>query len=495
MFDVLTYPVKNFKNVHLYKEFLSHDEIRQVHKSHGIALFATRFDTQGVSLCEAISSGCAVVSSNIPTVNNYIPVNLGVTCDVENFKQYADVIEKMFYDKNYFLKVAREEATSINNIFSYANTIEKEINMFNSELPIAPTFKEQVNNPVLTVIVPSYNVENYLWQGVMTLLNHPYSDKLEILVVNDGSKDSTSKIGKKLQSLTTINGKSIVRLINKENGGHGSTINRGIKEAKGKYLKIMDGDDTVDSYAFSKLIEILEKEDVDIILNNYIEDYAYLNLPIRKEVYNFMVTGLEYNFDDLCYENYGFKLWGPILSCSTYKTKMLKEMNFKLSENCFYVDMELNTIISITCKSIKYYPLYIYRYLLGRENQSVSKSSYMKNYKHHEKVTLNIINLLYNNENTISKIRRDYIVRNLILVMIKTQYIVTIDFFNNGKPFREFEKQLKKYPEFYNSPSIVNRGVKFHRLTNGYLIRYNSILIKIKNKITNLIHKIIKKNS
>lgn len=492
MFEQLTSPVKQFANVHLHRKFLSHDEIRQVHKSHGIALFATRFDTQGVSLCEAASSGCAVISSNIPTVNKYIDSNLGVICDIENFKQYADVIEKMFYDKDYFLQVSNSESISINNIFGYENTIQKEINMFHSEIQKkAYEFEEPLEKPLLTVIIPSYNVEKYLWQGVMTLLNTPYSNKLEILIINDGSKDSTAKIGQQLQDLTTVNGKSIVRIINKENGGHGSTINRGIREANGKYLKVMDGDDTVDSYAFSKLIELLEKENVDIILNNYIEDFANINLSIRKNVYDFMVPGLEYHFDDLCYENYGFKLWGPILSCSTYKTEMLKEMDFKLSEHCFYVDMELNANISIACKTIKFYPLYIYRYLLGRENQSVTKESYMRNYKHHEKVTLNIIKLLYNHQNSISAVRKSYIIRNLILIMIKTQYIVTVEFFNKGKPFREFEKQLKNFPEFYNDSSFVTQGIKFHRLTNGYFIRYNSFLIKVKNKIRNIIHKII----
>lgn len=491
MFEVLTQPLKNFSNVHLHREFLSHEDIKKVQDTHGIGLFASRFDTQGVSLCEAAASGCAVVTSNIPAIKSYIDPKLGVTCEVENFREYADVIEKLYSDPDYFSYVSKTQHKSIIEKFNYSNTIEKELNIFKNTENKKMEFKEPDDEPILTVIVPAYNVEQYLMHGVMSLLNQPYANKLEILIVNDGSHDATEKIAKELQAKTTINGKSIVRLINKENGGHGSTINRGIKEAKGKYLKVMDGDDTVDSMAFFELIKILEEEETDIILNNYYEDFAPLNILKSNEVYPFMVPGLEYKFEELCYKGYGFTDWGPILSCSTYKTKMLKEANFSLSEKCFYVDMELNTYISIACKTIKYYPLYIYRYFLGRSNQSVTKQSYMRNYKNHEKVTMNIINILYKNHDKISELKREYIIRNLILVMIKTQYIVCVEFYNKRKPFIEFEKQLKNYPEFYNNEEILTNAIKFHRFTKGYFIRFNSTLVRIKSILKKLLKKMM----
>lgn len=489
MFDILTAPVQNYPNVHLHKKFLSHEDIKNVHTTHGIGLFASRFDTQGVSLCEAAASGCAIVTSNIPVISTYIAPHLGVTCDVENFKEYANVIEKMYYEENYFEHVAETQSQSVLEKFNYDNTIKKELNIFKNTINKDILFNEPSSTPLLTVVVPAYNVEQYLWHGVMSLLNQPYAHKLEILIVNDGSHDSTAKIATELQKQTTVNNKSIVRLINKENGGHGSTINRGIKEARGKYLKVMDGDDTVDTLAFYELLKILEHENTDIILNNYYEDIAPLNILNPKEVYPFMVPGLEYKFEDLCYNGYGFSSWGPILSCSTYKTQMLKDANFSLSEKCFYVDMELNTYISIACKTIKYYPLYIYKYFLGRSDQSVTKSSYMRNYKNHEKVTINLINILYNNLSNVSELKRTYIKNKLILVMIKTQYIVCIDFYNNGKPFREFEKALKKYPEFYNNKEILTNAIKFHRYTHGYFIKFNSLLVRTKS----LIKKFLKK--
>ena len=86
----------------------------------------------------------------------------------------------------------------------------------------------------LTITVPSYNVENTLKETVCSLLEPTVLNDLEILIVNDGSKDNTSSIAHSLEKQYP----QTIRVIDKENGGHGSTINTGIKEAKGKYFKI-----------------------------------------------------------------------------------------------------------------------------------------------------------------------------------------------------------------------------------------------------------------
>ena len=134
-------------------------------------------------------------------------------------------------------------------------------------------------------------------------------------------KDDTAEIGRKFEKLTTVDGVSIVKLVDKENGGHGSTINKGIELATGRYVKIMDGDDTVDSVEFSKLIDILEYEDADIVLNDYMKDYEQTNTTEVVYNYKFMAPGVKYHFDDLCWEGYGFGEWGPILAAVHIKQK------------------------------------------------------------------------------------------------------------------------------------------------------------------------------
>ena len=92
---------------------------------------------------------------------------------------------------------------------------------------------------ILSITIPSYNVEKYIDKCVQSMLVDSILDDIEILIVNDGSKDSTPEIAKGYVEKYP----QTVRLIDKENGGHGSTINAGIREATGKYFKVVDGDD------------------------------------------------------------------------------------------------------------------------------------------------------------------------------------------------------------------------------------------------------------
>lgn len=109
---------------------------------------------------------------------------------------------------------------------------------------------------LLTVVIPSYNVEQYLNQTLESfVIDSQWLEKLEILIVDDGSKDHTADIGKEYEHRYP----GIFHVISKENGGHGSTINRGIQEAKGKYFKVVDGDDWVDSSGFQNFIKMLER--------------------------------------------------------------------------------------------------------------------------------------------------------------------------------------------------------------------------------------------
>ena len=473
-------PLRGLENVHIFKKFLTHEEIREVHRTHGIALFPTRYDSQAVSSCEAASSGCAVVTSDIPGVRQFIPADLGVMCQTENYREYADVIERMYNDPAYFLEVARRESESVQGKFDYAHTIQREIDMFAAE-EHRPYFDfgEIAAEPTLTVVVPSYNVEKYLNNTVISMLDQRNANKLEILIVNDGSKDRTAEIGRTLEKLSTVNGRSIVRLIDKENGGHGSTINVGIREARGKYLKVVDGDDTVDSEEFAKLIDLLEKEDSDVVLNNYIEDFAHSNIANPMRIYTLLKPGIQYHFEDICYPNYGFTSWGPILSCSSYKTSVLRDAGFKLSEKMFYVDMELNINVAICCDTITYYDLNIYRYLLGRAGQSVSRESYRRNYKHHENVCISMAETYARCKDSLPESKRNYIVNNLLLPMVSTQYEIALNYRQERQAFRSIDERLKKYPELYNARRVKIRKVVFHRKTGGIFVPINSLLVKL----------------
>ena len=124
---------------------------------------------------------------------------------------------------------------------------------------------EVLMEKLLTVVVPSYNVEKYLEETLESFVIPEIMDDLEVLIVNDGSKDRTPEIGAAYEKRYP----QTFRLISKENGGHGSTINRGIEEAKGTYFKVVDGDDWVDRGGFTELLHRLKTSGADYVVTDY----------------------------------------------------------------------------------------------------------------------------------------------------------------------------------------------------------------------------------
>ena len=125
---------------------------------------------------------------------------------------------------------------------------------------------------LLTIIIPAYNVSGYIDQCLQSLIVEPDNLKyLDIVAINDGSKDDTLEKMQRYEELYP----SAIRVIDKENGGHGSGINRGILEAKGKYLKVLDSDDWVDTNGLTNLISFIRDsvEDPDVIINPF--EYVY----------------------------------------------------------------------------------------------------------------------------------------------------------------------------------------------------------------------------
>ncbi|MCV6609743.1 MAG: glycosyltransferase [Amphritea sp.] len=118
--------------------------------------------------------------------------------------------------------------------------------------------------PLVSVIVPVYNGEKYLLEAINSVLSQTYSD-FEIIVINDGSTDSSMDI------VAAINSDKIRVVTNEQNIGLAATRNRGLKVAKGKYIALMDGDDISFPHRFEKQVEFLEQNpDIGLVSSNFI---------------------------------------------------------------------------------------------------------------------------------------------------------------------------------------------------------------------------------
>ncbi len=122
---------------------------------------------------------------------------------------------------------------------------------------------------ILSISIAAYNIEKYICSTIESLINRDVLDKMEILIISDGSTDKTVKIGKEYEKKYP----GSVRVIEKENGGWGSTVNAGIQNARGKYFKLIDGDDQAmrQTENLPDFVQYLEKNNYDLILTPYIE--------------------------------------------------------------------------------------------------------------------------------------------------------------------------------------------------------------------------------
>ncbi|WP_314878918.1 glycosyltransferase family 2 protein, partial [Haemophilus parahaemolyticus] len=210
-----------------------------------------------------------------------------------------------------------------------------------------------MNKKVLSIVVPSYNAEQYLPETIPTMLSISNLDKLEIIIVNDGSKDNTLAMAQNLQ----LEYPDTIVIVDKENGGHGSTINSGIQVATGKYFKVVDADDWVESDNLSKLIEYLDSVDDDEVISPFIRVYTDLDKEVLYE-YSIKNSKLTYLYDNFLKEADEL----PLMHSITIKTSILRNNNIKIDENCFYVDLEYNVFPMPYIKTVSYFDLPVYRY-------------------------------------------------------------------------------------------------------------------------------------
>ena len=223
---------------------------------------------------------------------------------------------------------------------------------------------------LLTVVIPAYNIEKYEEQCLSSFVKPKALPEIEVLVVNDGSSDRTVEIAEKYVQKYP----DIFRVINKENGGHGSTINRGIEEARGTYFKVVDGDDWVDGAAFGKLVRFLHTAKSDFIVNRYC--WVHNQTGEKKLEFESPFPGVSYGREYAFSEVSGKTFLK--MHALTIKTELLRKIP-KIDEHCFYVDMEYVLFPIPYVRTVTFLEEVIYQYRIGLAGQSMDMKSMQKN--------------------------------------------------------------------------------------------------------------------
>lgn len=229
-------------------------------------------------------------------------------------------------------------------------------------------------NKLLSIIIPSYNMEPYLRKCLTSICvdDRNLFEMLEVLVVNDGSTDGTSAIAHEFAQTHP----SVFRVIDKPNGHYGSCINRGLSEARGTFVKILDADDSLDTRGFSRFLSDLntlsqQKNPIDLVLS----DSVFVNETdqVLEEFHLSLPPESDCTLDDITAMTVL-----PAMPAFTYRRAIFNDLNYQQTEGIAYTDTEWLFLPMTRVQRVQYRPYIVYRYLKGRADQSTGLSSSIK---------------------------------------------------------------------------------------------------------------------
>ena len=243
---------------------------------------------------------------------------------------------------------------------------------------------------LLSIVVPCYNSQEYMEHCIESLL--PGGTEVEILIVDDGSRDDTARIADRLAAEHP----DVIRAIHQENAGHGGAVNTGLAHAAGLFFKVVDSDDWVDADAYRSILNFLrtaaEKDRLpDLLLSNYVYEKQGASHKKIMHYRKYFPTDTYFTWDDV-------KPLPPttyiLMHSVIYRTNVLRLCGMKLPEHTFYVDNLFVFQPMPYVNTIYYIDVDFYRYLIGREDQSVNESVMISRLDQQYRVNYRMIDVL-----------------------------------------------------------------------------------------------------
>lgn len=365
---------------------------------------------------------------------------------------------------------------------------------------------------LLTIVVPSYNAEKYLRYNLDSLCLEEILDELEVIVVDDGSKDSTGKIIDEYAKRFP----GTVIPIHKENGGHGSGINTGIRCATGVYFRVIDADDWADAEDLKRLVcyikavhqgdkndfeemkvvdhssnakkgaassEYHDKKEStenypDIIAGGFYWVYGHDETAAKKVEFEKPFEDVEYgriySFDDVAEKSY------IKMHSMTIRTEILKQHDIRIDEKRYYVDNEYILYPIPYVKNIVFLDDHLYRYSISREGQSMSPQQMKKNKDQYDGVLESLYKFYESvlNDKDVSAEKRLYIEHLISRVYAGRIKILLWDKVSpktKSELIALEEKLRKNYPGIYRAN--LNKAIKLLRMSR-YMLYYPAAVIR-----------------
>lgn len=331
---------------------------------------------------------------------------------------------------------------------------------------------------ILSIAIPCYNSEAYMEKCINSLLVG--GNDVEILVVDDGSKDRTAEIADAYEKKYP----TIVKAIHQENGGHGEAVNAGLRNATGLYYKVVDSDDWVDTEAYRKILDTLKEivggpDTVDMVISNFVYDKVGAK---RKKVMQYrsaFPVGEIFTWDRVKKLHKGHYI---LMHSVIYRTKLLRECGLELPKHTFYVD---NLFVYQPLPSVKkmiYLDVNFYHYFIGRDDQSVNEDVMIRRIDQQIRVNKIMIDCFVSQKITNKNLRKYMISYLDIITTVSSIMLIRSETEENFEKKQELWQYLKK-----------SDARLYYKLRMGLLGRTMNLPGKTGRKVSVMAYKITQK--
>ena len=232
---------------------------------------------------------------------------------------------------------------------------------------------------ILSVSVAAYNLESMIRQCLDSFIRPEILEKVEVLVTDDGSKDQTREIVAEYEKKYP----GSFKLIAQKNAGPGSTVNSGLAHATGKYFRMVDGDDWVNTNEMEAYLTYLEEHDTDMVCTSYC-CVDHETGKKRLEMLKTDIMDREIQFEQVANDLF------LAMHNVTYKTSILKENSIRL-DNGFYTDLEYLLFPTPYIHTVAFLSQTIYMYRVSLSTQSMNIKSRQKYVQMHRDVLAHLL--------------------------------------------------------------------------------------------------------
>ncbi len=326
-------------------------------------------------------------------------------------------------------------------------------------------------------------MEHYLRYCLDSLLiRQELQAVVEVLIINDGSVDASLSIAKEYEKAYP----QMFKAIDKENGNYGSCVNMGLEAGTGKYVKVLDADDSFDTERFEDFVSFLLGNDADLVLSDFAVVDADRN--IRKIIRYDLGLNNPFIIDEVCDMP---KFQNMQMHAVTYRRENLLKLKYRQTEGISYTDQQWIFLPMISVRTIVRFEEYVYKYLVGRIGQTVEPVFKLKNMLYAIRCAEDMVSMYENHKAQVEgKPVQRYLYQRMI-PFLKGAYVTALTHYGveTRQALRDYDNELKRrsaevYRRIGNKEVSSFLGFEYIKYWRNHK-NANMVIIKLLSRMYN----------